>query len=298
MSYLSQPITLDNFSTILQASDNLKEESSIATAMVLIILENAREFLKDNPEYESIQWNLDDPYNVKFKDSDNYTVFTNPDNNNLTFKLTQPLHSYTDFLRNCMFLNNDDFLYMGSFTKKDITRLKKTFNKQLTAIPEIILDEELISFDSYMKDIKKWNERSFHSSDFVPILWTVNNVLKYKCNKIFYLSILELSDNIQNLVFNNINNTLSFDPAFTANEKQNSSLKSINMFINQYPSLVSNDVSKMFNDIQTNITMHSLTASCSAELKKIGELFIIEKEKQILKNSLSNDTINKVKNRL
>lgn len=63
MSYLSQPITLDNFSTILQASDNLKEESSIATAMVLIILENAREFLKDNPEYESIQWNLDDRSN-------------------------------------------------------------------------------------------------------------------------------------------------------------------------------------------------------------------------------------------
>ena len=27
MSYLSQNITLDNFSTILQATDNLKEES-------------------------------------------------------------------------------------------------------------------------------------------------------------------------------------------------------------------------------------------------------------------------------
>ena len=77
MSYLSQNITLDNFSTILQATDNLKEESSIAIQILLIILENAREFLKDNPEYESIQWNLDDPYNVKFKDSDNYTVFTN-----------------------------------------------------------------------------------------------------------------------------------------------------------------------------------------------------------------------------
>ena len=44
MSYLSQNITLDNFSTILQATDNLKEESSIATAILLIVLENSREF--------------------------------------------------------------------------------------------------------------------------------------------------------------------------------------------------------------------------------------------------------------
>jgi len=298
MSYLSQNITLDNFSTILQATDNLKEESSIAIQILLIILENAREFLKDNSEYESIQWNLDDPYNVKFKDSDNYTVFTNPDNNNLSFKITQPLHSYADFLRNCIFLNNDDFLYMTNLTKKDITRLKKKFNKELTEIPKILLDEELISFESYVTDIKKWNEQSFHAADLVPVLWTVNTVLNYKCNKIFYLNILELSDNIQNLVFNNINNSLSFNTSFITNEKQDSALKVVNMFIKNYPSLISTDVSKMFNDIQMNITMHRLTASCSTELKKIGELFIIEKEKQILKNSLSNDIINKVKNRL
>lgn len=298
MSYLSQPITLDNFSTILQASDNLKDESSIATAILLIVLENSREFLKDNPDYESIQWNLDDPYNIKFKDSDNYTIFTNPDNNNLSFKLTQPLHSYADFLRNCIFLNNDDFLYIANLTKKDITRLKKKFNKELTEIPKILLDEELISFESYVTDIKKWNERSFHAEDLVPILWTVNTVLNYKCNKIFYLNVLELSDHIQHLVFNNINNLLSFDTSFITNEKQDSALKVVNRFIKNYPSLISTDVSKMFNDIQTNITMHSLTASCSAELQKIGELFTIEKEKQILKNSLSNDTINKVKNRL
>lgn len=298
MSYLSQNITLDNFSTILQVADNLKEESSIAIQILLIVLENAREFLKDNPEYESIQWNLDDPDNVKFKDADNYTLFTNPDNNNLTFKLIQPLSSYADFLRNCIFLNSDDFLYMGNFTKKDITRLKKAFNKQLTQIPEILLDEELISCESYVRDIKKWNERSFHATDLVPMLWTVNTVLNYKYNKIFYLNILELSDNIQNLVFNNTNNKLFFESDFIPNEKQNSSLKAINMFINQYPSLISTNVAKMFKDIQTNIIMSTLTASCSMELKKIGELFIIQKDKQILNNLLSNETSNKVKNRL
>lgn len=190
MSYLSEPVSFNNYQEILFTPDNKQHEKQIALRIINAFLEKAALVFSNNKDYYRIQ--INQPDNIcDLKTKDKYTIFNN-ENTNIS-ALKSLFADYSDLINSCLFIKDADVLDVPEINRKNISALKKKIVSQINNDQLFIEDEINQDYSTYNNDIKQWNSNNIQGYEtFIPILFTVNTLLRYKQSKILYLNAIDL----------------------------------------------------------------------------------------------------------
>lgn len=190
MSYLSEPVTFNNYQEILFNPDNEKHEKQIALRIINAFLEKAKLVFSNNRDYYRIE--INQTYNLcDLQTKDNYTIFNN---NNLNISALKSLFAdYSDLINSCLFIKDTDVFDVPEINRKNISDLKKKIVSQINNDQLFIEDEINQDYSTYNNDIKQWNSNNKQAyENLIPILFTVNTLLRYKQSKILYINAIDL----------------------------------------------------------------------------------------------------------
>lgn len=190
MSYLSEPVSFNNYQEILFTHDNKQHEKQIALRIINAFLEKAVLVFSNNKDYYRIQINQPDNL-CDLQTKDNYTIF-NSENPNIS-ALKSLFADYSDLINSCLFIKDTDVFDVPEINRKNISDLKKKIISQINNDQLFIEDEINQDYSTYNNDIKQWNSNNKQAyENLIPILFTVNTLLRYKQSKILYLNAIDL----------------------------------------------------------------------------------------------------------